>query len=251
MTTVEAPTAPAAKRKAAPRPKPEIAPPVLVPVSAALSLWGVLAAVAAVGKNNRSEDDSYDYRSLDDVLDAVHPALAKVGGFYIGEDVGQVTEQSHTPDGDVLTTIRLRVQYSWYGLDGGQPIRTVVSAEGSSTTGGATAAAWSIALRTYLVQTLCLQTNSPDPEGTQKASATAKPRAALKKIDDVPGVPDAAAEVTYDWPSMAAQCKTVEELTAVHSQATQAGQLGAVLDYDGTTVLQMMTALRKTLSANG
>ncbi|TDW30989.1 ERF family protein [Cryobacterium psychrophilum] len=246
---VEAPAKSPVKRKPTPRtPVVEQAPPTPGPVTAARSLWGVLAAVQAVGKNQRSEDDTYNFRSLDDVLDAVHPALVKVGGFYIGKDVGQSLEALNTPDGEVLTTVRLRVQYSWHGLDGGKPIRTIVSAEGSSSTGGATAAAWSIALRTYLVQTLCLQTNSPDPDqSTQKASATAKPKAALKKIDDVPGVAAAAPEVEVNWPNLAAACTTVEALTKVHAQAEKASQLGAVLDFNGTTVLEMLTAVRRVL----
>ena len=206
-------------------------------VTAVQSLVGVIAAVQPVGKNSRNEEEGYNYRSVDDIINAVHPALRQVGGFILGQEMEQVASTVER-NGQTLTTVRLKVMYEWHGTDGGDPIASLISSEATSDSDGATGKAWSVAYRTYLVQVLCLPSVPGDQESELKAKQSDR-----KPVDDVPGV---AADITTDWAALAASCKTREQLRPIYNAVEAAQELGVTLD-DGRTVQQLLWDLREVL----
>lgn len=173
-------------------------------VTAAQSIAGVLAKVRAVGKDSKNEQQHFNFRGIDAVVNAVNPALKEVGGFIIGEAVSTGYEPFTTAGGKAATSVHLTAKYSWYGTDGGEPISGVVSAEANDLADKATAKAWSVALRTFLLQTLMLPTDEKDPDadyterGKSKVVPVAGPvsnsappaewRADLAKIHSVEGL---------------------------------------------------------------
>lgn len=133
-------------------------------ISAAESIARTLQKVKSVGKDSRNQQQGFNYRGIDAVMNAVHPVLAEVGGFIVGEVLEQEADSFTSAKGAAGTWVRLRVKYSWHGTDGGEPISGVVSSEANDFADKATAKAWSVALRTFLLQTLLLPTDDPDPD---------------------------------------------------------------------------------------
>lgn len=152
-------------------------------ISAAESIAAVLAKVKSVGKNSKNQQQGFNYRGIDAVVNAVHPVLAEVGGFIVGEVLEQDVDSFTSAKGAAGTWVRLKVKYSWHGTDGGAPVSGVVCSEANDFADKATAKAWSVALRTFLLQTLLLPTDDPDPDQSYiEGAAPAKRRNAQDTV---------------------------------------------------------------------
>lgn len=133
-------------------------------VSAAQSIAGVLARVKSVGKDSRNAQQGFNFRGIDAVMNAVNPALKEVGGFIVPNVADkQTVEVGTTKNGATIFSVRLTVEFTWYGTDGSH-ISGMVPAEANDSADKATAKAMSVAYRTFLLQTLCLPTDDPDPD---------------------------------------------------------------------------------------
>lgn len=134
-------------------------------ITAAESIAGVLAKVKAVGKDSRNQQQGFNFRGIDAVMNAVHPALREVGGFIVPTVLStEYVEAGTTKNGAAILSCRVAVTYAWHGTDGGAPIAGTVAAEANDMADKATAKAMSVAYRTFLLQTLCLPTDDPDPD---------------------------------------------------------------------------------------
>jgi len=145
-------------------------------ISAAQSVIGVMAEVGSVGKTGHNDHQNYNFRGVDAVLNAVGPALRKVGGFISpGVILDKQYERGVTSKGVGTVEVRLTVQYKWYGTDGGEPIVSEVASEATDTSDKATAKAMSVAYRTYLLQILTLPTGDRDPDADSIDRGVAEP----------------------------------------------------------------------------
>ena len=202
------------------------------PITAAQSILGVMAEVSTVGTEGWNERQKVKFRGVDAVVNAVGPALRKVGGFVTpGRIVDKQYEHGATASGKPTVEVKLTVQYSWYGTDGGEPVVSEVASEAMDMSDKATAKAMSVAFRTYLLQTLMLPTDDPDPDseyierGAQKQKpAPDNPVAALQvKVARLlpgltgPEIQAAVAEATGEQPgayTVAGLTKYLAELEA-------------------------------------
>lgn len=227
-------------------------------ISAADSIMGVMRAVSAVGKTGRNQAQNFNFRGIDGVLNAVGPALREVGGFIKPDAVEITYEHGASSKGTPTIEVHLTARYSWYGTDGGEPVSSVVVAEAMDTSDKATAKAWSVAYRTFLLQILCLPTDEPDPDaeyierashvgasGPNTTTATKGTRGAAKAVS-APIVPP-VVKATRDWVKVGAECKTMDELRALYAVATELGELEVSLG-DGGTVHEYLWALRGELA---
>lgn len=227
-------------------------------ISAAESIMGVMRAVSAVGKTGRNQAQNFNFRGIDGVLNAVGPALREVGGFIKPDLVKVKYEHGASSKGTPTVEVHLTARYSWYGTDGGLPVESVVIAEALDTSDKATAKAWSVAYRTFLLQTLCLPTDEPDPDedyverashvaasGPKTTTATKGTRGAAKPVS-APITPR-TTKATRDWVKVGAECKTMDELRALYAVATELGELEVSLG-DGGTVHEYLWALRGELA---
>lgn len=135
----------------------------------------VMRQVSHVAKSSRNEAQGWAFRGVDEVLNAVGPALRAHGvlcvptvleAAYGSVEVGK----NRTP----MREATLRVQYRFYG-PAGDFVDAVVPAEAMDSGDKATAKAMSVALRTCLLQTLALPTNEPDPDQAIYERAAAPP----------------------------------------------------------------------------
>ncbi len=146
----------------------------------------VMGEVRAVGKDGQyagGASGSFKFRGIDAVINAVGPAFRKWGV------VGPVPQLESLVQDTVLTgrdqrpTNRSTVQvtYRFFG-PGGDCISCCTAGEGFDFGDKATAKAFSVALRTALLQTLCLPTDEPDPDSEVYEQQGTPLDAARKKL---------------------------------------------------------------------
>jgi hypothetical protein len=130
------------------------------------ALSAVMQDVQGVGKTqkNNTPGQSYNFRGIDAVTNAVGPALRKHGVIVVPRIIGSeyaevLAGAKRTPMGSA----RLVVEFTWYGPEGDS---IVSSAAGEAFDSGdkATSKAHSVAFRTAMIQTLCLPTDEPDTD---------------------------------------------------------------------------------------
>lgn len=141
----------------------------------------VMEYVGAVHKSERNTHQSFNFRGIDNVVNAVSPALRKHGVVVVpcvNSSEAETLEigQNRTRMGYV----RVNVTYTFYALDGSN-IATTVVAESMDSGDKATAKAMSVAFRTALLQTLCLPTDDLDPDADSYVRSAAPQRSATEK----------------------------------------------------------------------
>lgn len=127
-------------------------------------LADVAAEIGAVRKDERNTYQNFNFRGIDAVVNAVGPKLHKagvVGPFPHLVDSTRVV--GSTSKGNTVTSVTVTVEYSLYGPAGDMLAGTVI-AEAFDSGDKATAKAMSVAMRTFLLQALCLPTDEPDPD---------------------------------------------------------------------------------------
>jgi hypothetical protein len=147
---------------------------------------GVMQEVKGVGKNDKNTSQGFNFRGIDAVLNAVGPAFRKHGGFIVPTIINKTASVLPTKTGGSINAVSLEIEYAVYGSEG-EPIRGTVSAEAFDSGDKATAKAMSVGLRSFLLQTLLLPTDEPDPdtfsyELGQPAVDTTKRDAVVKAV---------------------------------------------------------------------
>jgi len=82
------------------------------------ALSSVIAEVGAVGKNKRNEQQHYNYRSCDDVCDAVRPLLGKAGICVTKNILEKTQEDFSTRNGVLMVWVKMKCEWTFYASDG-------------------------------------------------------------------------------------------------------------------------------------
>jgi hypothetical protein len=123
----------------------------------------VMNEVQGLAKKDKNQAQGFSFRGIDSVMNAVGPALRKAGGFLVPAVQSVRHESLTTAKGSLMNAAYVEVKFSVYGSDG-EPISGIVAAEAFDSGDKATAKAMSVAMRTFLLQLLCLPTDEPDPD---------------------------------------------------------------------------------------
>ena len=123
----------------------------------------VMREVKAVGKSERNSHQKFMFRGIDNVLNAVGPALRKHGVSVRPVVQSAVYDQVKTSNNKPATACRLIVDYI-FTADDGSDLTTTVAAESWDHGDKSAPKAMSVAMRTALLQTLALPTQEPDPD---------------------------------------------------------------------------------------
>jgi hypothetical protein len=175
-------------------------PPAIFP-----AMLAVLRDVEAVGKNRANQTQGYKFRSIDDVLNAIHPSLAKAGVFLAPEVTDRQIERTEKEGktGGMQTTwhVHLTVRHRFYAVDGSSVDVTTI---GSAMDSGDKASnkAMSAALKYALIEAFAIPLEDMDegdedrgprrgagPETRQQAAAHREP-AATQQPAPVPWTKD-------------------------------------------------------------
>jgi hypothetical protein len=131
--------------------------------TAAEVVLSVMNDVQGLAKKDKNQAQGFSFRGIDSVMNAVGPALRKAGGFVVPAVQSVRHETLTTAKGSQMNAAYVEVLFSVHGSDG-EPISGIVAAEAFDSGDKATAKAMSVAMRTFLLQLLCLPTDEPDPD---------------------------------------------------------------------------------------
>ena len=123
--------------------------------------------VASVGKGeqaNMGRGGSFKFRGIDAVMNAVGPAFRTHGLFLMPELLNQEYERVPRGNGGMMISTVGTVCFHVMCEESGQEITGVSVGEANDTADKATAKAMSVALRTFILQSMVLPTDEPDPD---------------------------------------------------------------------------------------
>jgi len=130
------------------------------------SISAIMKEVPAIGKNNRNAQQGFNYRSIDDVMNALQNILPKYGVFYVPEVIESHREERQTAKGGTLLYSVLKVRYTFYAEDGSS-VAAVVQSEGMDSADKSSNKAMSAACKYALFQVFnipTIETVDPDAE---------------------------------------------------------------------------------------
>ena len=123
----------------------------------------VMSDVRAVKKREKNDDQKYLFRGIDAVVNAVGPALRQHGVIVVPQWCESKYRDVQTSRGKPSRECTVMVTYRFYGPKGDY-IEVMVPGEAMDFGDKGTPKAMSVALRTALLQALCLPTDEPDAD---------------------------------------------------------------------------------------
>lgn len=138
------------------------------------AVYGAFAAamteVERIAKLGENKHQRFNFRGIDDTMNAVGPVFRKHGLFIIPEVVDKQVDHAATNAGKRMTTVHLQVRYTIAHKDGSSFAGTAPG-EANDTSDKSTAKAMSVALRTFLLQSMLIPTGDPDPDTYDDSAA--------------------------------------------------------------------------------
>ena len=90
------------------------------------SIAGVIADVGAVGKDKENKQQGFKFRSIDDVYNALHPALAKNKVVIVPNILSREVNELQTARGTVMYHVTCTIKFTFYAEDGSSIESTLV-----------------------------------------------------------------------------------------------------------------------------
>lgn len=129
------------------------------------SIAEVISDVGSVGKDKVNKQQGFKFRSVDDVYNALHPALAKNKVFIVPEILDQQREIKRTKSGTEMIYVICRIKFTFFAEDGSS-VESVIIGEALDTGDKATNKAMAIAYKYACFQVFCIPTEEIiDPDG--------------------------------------------------------------------------------------
>lgn len=143
------------------------------------SLQLVMDEIGAIGKNKRNQMQGFNFRGIDDVMNTLHPLLAKAGIVIVPQVKEIQREERINAKGTTLIYTLAKVDYQFVSTKDGSSVFATVFGEGMDSGDKSLNKAMSIAMKYACFQVFCIPTEEmvdPDQESHQVApKAPAKP----------------------------------------------------------------------------
>lgn len=126
----------------------------------------IMGEINAVGKTQRNKQQGFMYRGVDDVMNAINPALVKNRVFIVPEVIDQSREERTSNNGAHLMYSICRMRFRFYAEDGSN-VEAVTVGEGMDSGDKATNKAMAVAFKYACFQIFCIPTEEmkdPDAE---------------------------------------------------------------------------------------
>lgn len=126
----------------------------------------VMEEIGAIGKEKKNVQQGFMYRGIDDVMNALQPALVKNNVFVVPYVVEQTREDRQTKNGGNLIYSICKVLFRFYTTDGSF-VEALTIGEGMDSGDKATNKAMAIAFKYACFQVFCIPTEEmkdPDAE---------------------------------------------------------------------------------------
>jgi len=122
------------------------------------AILDIQSEINHIGKDQRTTGGAiYNFRGIDDVMNAVHPLLAKHRVFVTPTVMQEFREDRVSGNGKAIAFVRLHVKLSLFAEDGSS-VDAIVVGEAMDSSDKASAKAHSVAYRIGLLQILCIPT---------------------------------------------------------------------------------------------
>jgi hypothetical protein len=161
-------------------------------------LIAVAADLPSIGKDARNQQQNFNYRTHDAVLDALNPLLDKHGVIFVPDVTERVTGSRTTSKGSTMYEVNLHVTYRIYG-HAGDFIEASAWGEGTDLGDKSTNKAMTMAFKNVLGQVFAIATGEPDPDGLTPENTTRvegpkvlSPPASWPKLEEMIGAYDQA-----------------------------------------------------------
>lgn len=190
---------------------------------AAPKIYSAIAAVmretSAISKARQNQQQRFNFRGIDDVMNELHPTLAKCGVFIVPEVLEEHRDQGNTKSGGLMFYTRQKIKFSFYAEDGSH-VDSVVIGEAMDTGDKASNKALSIGFKYACLQVFCIPTeDEKDPDaqshemspGAQQERQTAQHpsnaqwSAAKKQTKKAPAAPQQGLPGGPDTPEQTAR----------------------------------------------
>ena len=143
----------------------------------------VMADINAIGKDRRNQQQGFQFRGIDDVMNEMHSSLAKCGVFVLPKVLEETRTTGKTSRGGDMFYTRLKINFGFYAEDGSH-VDAVVIGEAMDTGDKASNKALSIGLKYAMLQVFCIPTEDekdPDAVSPQPAAGTMQQQPQQKK----------------------------------------------------------------------
>lgn len=143
-----------------------------------------MGQINAIAKGRSNSMQNFKYRGIDDVMNELHPILAKCGIFIVPTVLEEQRAEGKTSKGGVIYFTRLKIKFTFYAKDGSF-FESVVIGEAMDSGDKASNKALSIGLKYALLQVFCIPTeDDKDPDSVSYDFIANK--GAEKAFDNVP-----------------------------------------------------------------
>lgn len=135
------------------------------------SLTRVMGDIGAVAKDSVNEQQCFNYRGIDAVMNALNPALVKNKVFIASEVLEMTREERKTARGGIMICTVLQVKYTFYAEDGSH-VSTVAPGEGMDSGDKSINKAMTSAFKNACFQMFCIPTEEakdPDAETPEES----------------------------------------------------------------------------------
>lgn len=113
--------------------------------------------IGAVGKDAKNTFDNYAYRSIDGLMNSLHPALVKNGIFTVPTVLESTREERPGKNGTHLMYTIMKIKYTFYAEDGSF-VESIVNGEAMDRSDKSTNKAMASAYKYAIFQTFCVPT---------------------------------------------------------------------------------------------
>lgn len=130
------------------------------------AICAVMDDIGPVAKNSKNQQQGFQYRGIDAVMNALNPAMRKHKVFTTPEILEHNREERHTAKGGLLIYSIIKVKYTFYTTDGSHVEATVIG-EGMDSGDKSSNKAMSAAYKYACFQTFSIPTEEmADPDKT-------------------------------------------------------------------------------------
>lgn len=121
------------------------------------AITAAMADIGSISKSKQNKQQGFQYRGIDDVMNALYPILSKHGLFIAPEVLEHTREERQTKSGGNLIYSILKIRYTMYAGDGSSVSATVIG-EGMDSADKSSNKAMSVAMKYAMFQLFCIPT---------------------------------------------------------------------------------------------
>lgn len=143
----------------------------------------VMRSIGSIGKNSKNDFHKYNYRGIDDMINAINPVMARVGVMIIPYEMNLIREERRNKKGEDMVFTVITMAYKFVSSDGSSETVTV-SGEGSDSgdksLNKAMTSAYKNALnQVFMIATDMIDSETESPEIVGKTAPTPAPKPAF------------------------------------------------------------------------